>query len=175
MKLYYTNLDRFIYNEIVDVNSRKETLLYEGERESETEGLAESLRIVETTEYDLINTKNFNNIKEVKEFTELLVKVNPNPEIVIQPFSALDYQIFKESMINSGSAEMDVVLDNFVYKMKFNIVITAEYTDTSTQIGNIDKRLYFVVEKVPLAQEFQNTIPDNTVIYIKKYIYKLLK
>lgn len=172
MKLHYNNLDKYIYHTLIDVNSRKETLLYEGEREKVL-NLDKSFRIVEEQEYDLLNTKNFSNIAEVKAFTQLLLKVNPRPDLVVQPFSELDYTIFKESMINSGSVEMDVVLENFVYKMKFEIDRTVEYSDIATTIGPIDKRLYFVVEKVPLATD--QHIDDNTVIYIKKYIYKLLK
>lgn len=166
---YYKDPKDYNYNEMVDVNGRKETLIYEGNKQ---ELLKELDAIVESKEYNIISTKNFSSIQDVKRFNAILAKINPNPDYMVQPFSSLDYTIFKEAMIDSGSAEMNIYLEEKIYKLKFLIARSVEYDSESTEIGFLDKRLYFIVDIVD--QRIDN-VPNNTVIYIKKYAYKTLK
>lgn len=166
---YYKDPKDYNYNEMVDVNGRKETLIYEGNKQ---ELLKELDSIVETKEYNIISTKNFDKIKDVQMFNKILAKINPNPDFMVQPFSSMDYTIFKEAMIDSGSAEMNIYLEEKIYKLKFLIARSVEYDTESTEIGFLDKRLYFIVDIVD--QRIDN-VPNNTVIYIKKYAYKTLK
>ena len=105
---YYNDPKKYSYNKMIDVNTRKETLLYEG---NTFELLKSTNSIIEINEYNIISTPNFSELKEVKKIQNRLNEINPNPDKVVQQFSSVDYDIFLESMIAAGSAEMDVYLE----------------------------------------------------------------
>lgn len=166
---YYNDPKKYSYNKMIDVNTRKETLLYEG---NTFELLKSSNSIIEINEYNIISTPNFSELKEVKKIQNRLNEINPNPDKVVQPFSSVDYDIFLESMIAAGSAEMDVYLEGKLYRMFFIISRTVEYSTESIQLGLMDKRLYFVVD---IQNVVLDNVPNNTITYLKQYMYKTLK
>lgn len=166
---YYNDPKKYSYNKMIDVNTRKETLLYEG---NTFELLKSTNSIIEINEYNIISTPNFSELKEVKKIQNRLNEINPNPDKVVQPFSSVDYDIFLESMIAAGSAEMDVYLEGKLYRMFFIISRTVEYSTESIQLGLMDKHLYFVVD---IQNVVLDNVPNNTITYLKQYMYKTLK
>ena len=166
---YYNDPKKYPYNKMIDVNTRKETLLYEG---NTFELLKSTNSIIEINEYNIISTPNFSELKEVKKIQNRLNEINPNPDKVVQPFSSVDYDIFLESMIAAGSAEMDVYLEGKLYRMFFIISRTVEYSTESIQLGLMDKHLYFVVD---IQNVVLDNVPNNTITYLKQYMYKTLK
>ena len=166
---YYNDPKKYSYNKMIDVNTRKETLLYEG---NTFELLKSTNSIIEINEYNIISTPNFSELKEVKKMQNRLNEINPNPDKVVQPFSSVDYDIFLESMIAAGSAEMDVYLEGKLYRMFFIISRTVEYSTESIQLGLMDKHLYFVID---IQNVVLDNVPNNTITYLKQYMYKTLK
>ena len=166
---YYNDPKKYSYNKMIDVNTRKETLLYEG---NTFELLKSTNSIIEINEYNIISTPNFSELKEVKKIQNRLNEINPNPDKVVQQFSSVDYDIFLESMIAAGSAEMDVYLEGKLYRMFFIISRTVEYSTESIQLGLMDKHLYFVVD---IQNVVLDNVPNNTITYLKQYMYKTLK
>lgn len=163
---------KLIYNEIKDtrlkhsipINSKQETLLYEGLQHED--GLI-SRPYIDIKEIDSITTiqKQFSNTN-----TFLKTRVSD-----ISLLSNLEYEIIKENMIESGVVEMVFFLNRKLHWLAFRIERSMEYSNSSDRIKNdIDRELIFVVKEYDDISKIPEDTEDGSIIYLKEYSYRTI-